>query len=168
MRNMGRLDLDAKSTNVRHEQIAMAGHRASDDMARVIAITLGIWAGAVALGAADGVFARLGPGVDVALAAFAALFALAAYVLDAGVRAAVDRVPIALLMVGALVCDAGLALAIDGAASFEALARGPLALLGFFGMPLAFVAHVAAMRALVAAGLSSALAKLPASRRAAT
>jgi hypothetical protein len=70
--------------------------------------------------------------------------------------------------VGALVTDAALALAIDGGASLDALARGPLALLGFFGMPLTLVAHAALTRALLAAGFSSTTAKSPASRRAAT
>jgi hypothetical protein len=146
----------------------MADHPATEDTTRILAITLGAWAGAIALGAADGVFAQLGSEVDVALAAFAALFALATYALDPGVRCAVDRVPLGLLAVGALVTDAALALAIDGAASLDALARGPLALLGFFGMPLTLVAHAALTRALVAAGFSSMTAKSPASRRAAT
>jgi hypothetical protein len=146
------------------KETAMADPALPEDTPRALAVALAIWAAAVSLGAADGVFARLGPEVDFALASFGALFALGTYALDAGVRGAVHRVPAGLLAVGALVPDAGLGLALDAAPSLEALARGPLALLAFFGMPLALVAHAA----LAAAALSSAPAKSPVSRPAAT
>jgi len=149
------------------KETAMPDAAPGEDTPRALAVTLAIWAAAVALGAADGVFARLGLAVDEALAAFAAVFALATYALDASVRGAVDRVPAALLLVAALVPDAGLALAIQ-ANGAQALVDGPLALLGFFGIPVALVAHAAALLAVARPRLRSRAGRPPGARPAAT
>lgn len=137
-----------------------------DDAPRTLATALAAWAGLVALGAADGVFARLDPAVDGALAAFGALFALAACGLDRSVGAAVDRVP--------LVVPGGIALAVDAAVAiglaahgWVGLTAGPWALVAFFAAPVAVAAHVATARRL-AARLRSPAAKSPGARPAAT
>lgn len=141
--------------------------RIAEDTPRTLAIALGSWASAVALAAADGVFARLGPAVELAIVVFAAACALAVYLLDANVRTAVDRVPLALLLVAAFVPDAALALAID-ANGARSLVHGPLALLAFFGMPVALVAHAAALAAAARPRLRSRAARSPGARPAAT
>ncbi|HEX3097844.1 MAG TPA: hypothetical protein VHQ02_09005 [Usitatibacter sp.] len=144
------------STNVR---IDAAG-------ARSLFVALAAWAALVALGAADGVFTRLDPAVDGALAAFGAFFALAACCIDRSVGARVDRVPLALL--------AGIALGVDAALAATLAASGPLALLAgpgaflaFFAAPVAIAAHAAVARRL-AARLRSQAARSPAARPAST
>lgn len=155
------------STNVRIDaEAAVESPRISDDAPRTLATALAAWAGLVALGAADGVFARLDPAVDAALAAFGASFALAACCLDRSVGAAVDRVPLVLLAGLALGVDAAVAAAI-AALGLPALAAGPGAFLAFFAAPVAVAAHVAAARRL-AGRVRSRVARSPAARPAST
>lgn len=130
-----------KSTNVRIHDREPAG-----DVSRTLAAALLVWAGCVALGAYDRVFARLGTEVDIALAIFAATFAPASYALDDSVRASVDRMPFARLAAIALAGDAAIAIAV--AERPAELAQGVGALLAFFAAPLAFAAHVPAALAL--------------------
>jgi len=144
------------STNVRIE---------TEDM-RSPLVALAAWALFVALGAADGVFARLEPSVDGALAAFATLFALAACCLDRSVGSAVDRVRLAPLAALALGVDALVALQL-AAAGPAALASGIGAFLAFFAAPVAIAAHVALARRL-GARLRSRAATSPAGRPAST
>lgn len=130
-----------KSTNVRIHDRDGAG-----DGPRPLAAALGVWAGCVALAAYDGVFARLGAEVDIALAVFAVTFAAASYALDASVRAIVDRMPFARLAAIALAGDAAIAIAV--AERPAEMAQGVSALLAFFAAPLALAAHVPAAVAL--------------------
>ena len=157
-----------KSTNVRVEYSRPAALGAEEETGRVVALALVAWAALAALGAADGVFARLGPALDASLAAFAALFAALAYALDRGVRERIDAMRILLVAVVALGGDAALGAAL-ATAGMQALARGPLALLAFFGAPLALAAHLPLGRALARGRrLRSATARPPGARRAAT
>ena len=119
-----------------------------EDGRRTLFMALAGWAGLAALGAAEGVFARLDPSVDGALAAFGTAFALAACCLDRSVGAVVDRAPLALLGTVALGVDAALAAAL-AKSGLEALVAGPGAFLAFFAAPVAAAAHVAAARRLV-------------------
>jgi hypothetical protein len=125
-----------KSTNV----------RVVSEGARGLALALALWAGSVALAAFDGVFARLGATVDAALAIFALVFAAATYLFDREVRAAVDRAPLAALVLLAVAGDASLAWA--AAQSPRELAQGANALLAFFAVPLALAAHIPAASAI--------------------
>jgi len=138
---------------------------------RTLGLALGAWGAGVALAALDGVFARLAPAADLALAAFACAFALATYALDAQVRAHVHRMPRSLLAAAAIAADIALALALRDAnveaGMAGAAARLPLALIAYFGLPLAVVAHVAAVRAYAAPQLRSGAAKSPGASRAA-
>ncbi|HXZ48403.1 MAG TPA: hypothetical protein VEG27_05240 [Usitatibacter sp.] len=126
--------------------------------ALTIAVAVAVWGGIVALAAADGVLARLDAPVSIALAAFAFAFALEAYALDVDVRAWVEGRSLPMLVGVAVAADAAFALAAVQAQlepqPLAAFARLPFALLGWLGMPLAAVAHVAALRAAVASRLS--------------
>lgn len=130
-----------------------------ENPARVLALTLGGWAGGVAWASADGVLARLDPGAAAALAAFAALYAVGTYLLDGGIRAFLHRASRAQWLAIAAGADVLLAVAVtaalahaDGLAAFT---HGPLALAAYVGIPLAAVAHLAALAAPAAARLRS-------------
>lgn len=125
-----------KSTNVRITEPAAA---------RSLALAGALWAGAVGLGALDGVFVRLGTALDLALALFAAAFAAATYALDGSVRGAVDRVPLAGLAAIAFGGDATAAWEI--AQGLGGPIQGASALLALFVVPLGLAAHVPAARA---------------------
>lgn len=130
-----------KSTNVRIQPAEP----------RALGAGLVLWAGAVSLAAADGVFARLPVAVDLALAVFATFFAAATYAWDAGVRAKVDAASGIFL---ALLAFAGDALAVRFAIlGAHALAYDANALIAFFALPLALAAHLP-----VAAGIARTLA----------
>jgi hypothetical protein len=122
-----------------------------EDSARTIALALAAWGAAVAWAALDGVFARLDAPVAVALAAFAAAYAAGTYALDPGVRAFVHRASRAQLIFAAALADGLLlvvaAVALAHAHPLAALGHFPLALVAYFGMPLAGVAHLAALAA---------------------
>jgi hypothetical protein len=150
-----------KSTNVRIDEDSGDARAA----ARSLALALALWAGAIALGAFDGVFVRLGATLDIALALFAAAFACATYVLDRPVRAVVDRVPLAALAFLALAGDGSLAWA--AAQRPMELAQDANALLAFFAAPLALAAHVPAASA-VARCFRRAPARSPGASPAAT
>ena len=149
------------STNVR-----LASDRDAGATGRGLALALVAWAFAVALAAFDGVFARLDAGWDLALAVFAAAFAIGAYVLDPALRALVDRGSFARLGALALAGDAALAIALFAAAP-EGLVRGAMPLLAYFAAPVALAAHMPAMRAL-ARRLRRAPGRSPGARPAAT
>lgn len=139
--------------------------RIKNSTGRALGLAAGVWALAVALAAFDGVFARLPVAVDLALAAFATLFAAGAYVLDAEVRARVEAAPVASVAFVAFLGDGLLAgLAWQGV---EVPVRGAGALLAFFGMPLALAANLPALAA-AARRLRSAVARRPGARPAAT
>ena len=137
-----------------------------EDAARPLVVTLVAWAAMVALGAAEGVFARLDPAVDGALGAFAALFALATCCLDRSVGAVIDRASLALLGGIALGVDGAMA-AVLAAGGLSAFAAGPGAFLAFFAAPVAAAAHAAAARRL-AGRLRSRVARSPGARPAST
>jgi len=161
------MGVSINSTNVRTmTEDAMETRTLREDARRSLFVALAAWAGLVALGAADGVFARLEPAVDGTLAAFLALFALAACCLDRAVGAAVDRAPLALLAGTALAADAAIAGAL-AASGLPGLVAGPGAFLAFFAAPVAIAAHAAAARRL-ACRLRSRAARSPAARPAAT
>jgi hypothetical protein len=136
-----------------------------ENTARVLAITLVGWGVSVAWAAAEGVFARLEPGAAMALALFAAGYAAATYALDAPARAMVHRASRSQVASLAVVADIALAIALVAALRHGdpvlALARWPLALAPYFGMPLAVVAHIAALAAPAAPPLRSSAARSP-------
>lgn len=65
--------------------------RPNENTPRVVALAVAFFGGLAAVGFASGVFARLGPELTLVLAAFAAIFAVLTYHLDAGVRGWVRR-----------------------------------------------------------------------------
>ena len=142
----------------------MPDHPVPESTERVVTVALVAWGSAVAWAALAGVFARSDPAVALALAVFAAAYAPGTYALDRGVRGLVDRVPRAYLALAAVGADVLLVLA---AASFRAaeplagLACVPYALLAYFGMPLAVVAHVAALKRRPPSRLRSSAARSP-------
>ena len=153
-----RIASSGKSTNVRMKGAAGAS-------ACPLAVTLLCWAGAVSLGAFDGVFARLPAPVDLGLAVFAALFAAGAYALDRELRACVDAAPAAFLVFVAVAGDAlGALVASQGIA---AMAHAAPALAAFFAAPLGLAASVPALRA-IARRFSSAPGRSPGASPAAT
>lgn len=154
--------VDDKSTNVR-----VSWQTAGEDPRRAVAVALAAWAGAVALGAADDVFLRIGARTDLALAAFAALFTLGVLALDAAVRGWIAMQPVARIAAVALAGDAALAVVLV-AAKGHALFAGVCAFVTLFVAPLALAAHLPLARALAARRLRSAAARPPAARRAAT
>jgi hypothetical protein len=161
------MGLPMNSTNVRIAGVdAVRIGPLPEEAGRTLSFALASWAALAALGAADGVFARLDPSVDGALAAFATVFALAVCCLDRSVGAAVDRVPLALLGILALGVDAALVVALAASGS-AALFAGPGAFLALFAAPVAAAAHFAAARRLVAR-VRSRVARSPAARPAST
>ena len=58
----------------------------NENTPRVVALAVAFFGGLAALGLASGVFARLGPELTLMLGAFATVFAILTYHLDAGVR----------------------------------------------------------------------------------
>ncbi len=129
--------------------------RIGDTAGRALAVALACWGSAVALAAWDGVFARLPAALDIGLAAFATLFAAAAYAWDEDVRVRVGATPPLVLAFLALVGDALLAfLAFHGGLAAR---RGADPLLVFFVVPLALAAHLP-----LAGSLARALAQLSA------
>ncbi len=124
---------------------------ALEDSPRVLVVGLALWAAGAALAGWHDVFAALGPGVCAGVSIFAALYAIAAYALDAGLRRCLDEAGWRMLAAAALVLDAAVL-----AAGWEAwragldasaLTRLPWVPVPTFVAPLALVADVAAMRA---------------------
>lgn len=135
--------------------------QAQEDTGRVIAVTLLVWAIAVATGTAEGVFAKLPASTFTALAAFTALYAPAMYRIDQGIRGFVLAFALRRIAIAVAALDAVLA------AAFAASIPWPL--FAFFGVPLAIVAHFAlAERALRQFRVRSAAATSPGGRQAAT
>ena len=69
----------------------MKRKRLQENTPRVVAVAIAFFGGLAALGFADGVFARLGAELVIALAVFAVAFAALTYGLDPGVRRLVNR-----------------------------------------------------------------------------
>jgi hypothetical protein len=135
--------------------------QAQENTGRVIAVTLLLWALAVAAATAEGVFAKLPASEFAVLAAFTALYAPAMYRIDQGIREFVLAFSLRRIAVAAAALDIVLA------AAFAASIPSPL--FAFFGVPLAIVAHFAlAERALLQARVRSAAATPPGGRQAAT
>jgi len=143
----------------------------AENTARVVAVTLAGWAGAVAWAAAEGVFARLDPLAALALAAFATVFAAGTYALDGGVRAFLHRAPRAPWLAAAVLADLVVALAVVAALAhadpLATLTRLPFAWVAYFGIPLAAVANLAALTAPAAPRLRSRPARSPGAKPAA-
>jgi hypothetical protein len=145
-------------------EAAMPKQPIPENTGRVIAVALVAWGTAVAWAALDGVLARSDPTVALALAVFAAAYALSTYALDRGVRELVDRIPRSHLAVAAVGADALSLLAAAGLRGGEPLAGlacVPFAMLAYFGMPLAVVAHVAVLRRRPPPCLRSSAARSP-------
>ncbi len=142
-----------------------------ENTARILAVTLVGWAAVVTWAAVEGVFARLDPAVALALAGFAVAYAMGSYALDAGVRAFLHSMPRARWQAAAACADLGLALAVAAALAHgdpgAAFTRLPLAFVAYFGIPLAAVAHLAALAAPAAPRLSSSPARSPGAKPAA-
>ncbi|HSN20465.1 MAG TPA: hypothetical protein VLS49_07305 [Usitatibacter sp.] len=165
---MHRAAFSAKSTNVRVQWSDSTLVPAVEERpAAALALALGLWGAAVAVAAADGVFARLGTGLDLALAAFAALFAAGTYALDERVRERIDATRPRVVAAVALGGDAALAACMI-AAGPASLAQGPLALVAFFAAPLALAAHLPLARALRSRRLRRGSGRSPGARPAAT
>lgn len=145
----------------------------AENSGRILGVTLTGWAVAVAWAAVAGIFGRLDPGLDVALAAFATAFACATYALDGQVRGYLHRVARGRWLAAALVADVVIALAVAAACAapeadpLAAFARLPFALVAYFGIPLAAVAHLAALAAPAGRGLRSSPARSPGAKPAA-
>jgi hypothetical protein len=142
-----------------------------ENIARIVAVALAGWAGGVVWAAAEGVLARLEPAVALALAVFATAFAAGTYALDAGVRAFLHRAPRGQWL--AIASGADVILALAFAAAFAhgdavaAFTRWPLALVAYFGIPLAAVVHLAALTAPAAPRVTSPAARSPGAKPAA-
>ena len=133
---------------------------AQEETGRVIAVTLLLWAVAVAAATAEGVFAKLPAPTFAALATFAALYAPAMYRVDRGIREVVLALSLRRIAIAVAVLDAVLAV------SFASVPRPMLA---FFGLPLAIAAHFAlAERVLRQVRVKSAAKTSPGGRQAAT
>lgn len=151
----------------------MRKHVQQENTARVVAITLALWGAAVALAAAEGVFAKLSPSALVVLVAFTALCATAAYALDAGVRSLARRIGLrAVLTIASaldgIVAAAAVTLARGEGVVLERLAQLPFAFIALFVAPLAMVATLAAFARARRRRVSSGSARSPGARRAAT
>ena len=113
-----------------------------------LAVTLTLWAGAVAAGTSAGVFARLHDEAFLALSAFATAFASGAVLLDARVRgwlaargamvAWTSAFGLALLLVAS-----GVALSHGGRIELAAAPWAPILL---FGVPVTVASAIAAVR----------------------
>ena len=143
----------------------------SENTACILFVTLVGWAGSVAWAGADGVSARLDPAVALALAGFATAYAAGTYALDAGVRAFLHRASRAQWLLAAAAADTLVALAVGAALAhtdpLAAFTRLPLALVAYFGIPLAAVANLAALAAPAAPRLRTAPARSPGAKPAA-
>lgn len=141
---------------------------------RVVATTLILWAGSVALAGWEGVFAKLSPAAFGALALFTAGYAAAIYGLDRGVRGVADSVGNRSLVTAALAADivllvTAIALARADAAWLANLPRFPYVMSALFIAALAVVLHTAAFARLAARQpLRSAPARSPGGSPAAT
>lgn len=133
---------------------------AQEETGRVIAVTLLLWAIAVAAATAEGVFAKLPAPTFAALATFAALYAPAMYRIDRGIREFVLAFPLRRIAIAVAVLDAVLAAAI--------VASIPWPVFAFFGLPLAIVAHFALAERALRPRVRSATATSPGERQAAT
>jgi hypothetical protein len=116
------------STIVRtYQETSMkTSHRVPENAPRVIALALGGWALFVALAGASGALAKLSPALFAVLVALGAVFAVATYYLDRGVRATVDTIDLRTLTLFNLWrIPAGIAFLAYGAAGLlpEAFAR---------------------------------------------
>ncbi len=150
-------------------------HRpAPENSRRVVATTLALWGGSVALAAAEGVFAKLSPATLATLALFALAYAASIFAFDRGVRGIADALGGRALAIVALALDllvggAALVLARIGHASLASLAQPGFAWIAFFVAPVALVASLAAARrALRSRRVRSAPARSPGARPAAT
>ncbi len=150
-----------------------ARRAAQEDTARVVMLTLASWSAAVAGAALDGVFARLGAALFVTLALFALAYALAAYGLDGGVRAWLERGSLRTVVAVSIALDLALGLgaweAMRAGEAWPALLatlHGPLLVLVV--APLAVPCQVCALRALARRYLSSGPARSPGAKPAAT
>jgi hypothetical protein len=140
----------------------------------VLAVTLALWGGAVALAGWEGVFAKLSPVTFGLLALFASAYAAASYGLDRGLRSVAAQAGIERLWTAALLADAVLAvtafaIARADAPAIESLARFPYALAALFVAPLAVALHAAAFGSAAARRrVRSAPARSPGANPAAT
>lgn len=115
----------------------------------VLAVTLALWGGSVAVAGWEGVFAKLSPVTFALLALFAAAYAAASYGLDRGLRAVAAQAGPSTLWSAALAADAilaatAVALARADAPALENLARFPYVTSALFVAPLAAALHIAA------------------------
>jgi len=139
----------------------------------VLAVTLALWGGGVALAAWEGVFAKLAPVTFALLVAFAVVYAAASYALDRGLHAAAADTGARALWIAALLGDAVLAVTGFTAARapgpvLETLASFPYAIAALFVAPLAVALHAAALQAAQPKRVSSAPARSPGANPAAT
>ena len=117
----------------------------------VLGFALALWAASVALAGMLGSFTNLGPRLGLTIAAFAALFAVATYYLDRGVRGVVDAIETRTLVAS---IAAGLALiagiVVAGVAP-QSLTSGVRVLIPLFVAPVTIAMHVALLDRLLRA-----------------
>jgi hypothetical protein len=113
----------------------MSKHSPNEETGRVIAVTVALWAIAVAAATAQGVFERMGEGEFAALAIFATLYAPATYRIDRRIREYVLARPVRHVMLATAALNLVLAAALTAGA--------PWPIFAFLGLPLAAVAHFA-------------------------
>jgi hypothetical protein len=114
----------------------------------VLATTLALWGGSVAVAGWEGVFAKLSPATTVLLALFAMAFAAASYGLDRGLRSVAAQAQFPALGLAALAADTilvatAIALALADTPALENLARFPYVMVTLFVAPLAVALHIA-------------------------
>jgi len=126
-----------------------------EETARTVGLALALWALAVIAGSLAGVFAKLALVELVALTAFGSVFATATAWLDRGVHAAIERLGTRALFTVAVEADLFIAMSAMLAAPLVegglavAITRVPLALVAYFGVPLAAAAHLVLLERLL-------------------
>jgi hypothetical protein len=116
---------------------------------RVFGVTIGLWAGGVALAGFEGVFAKLSAVTFALLVLFAAAYAAASYGLDRGLRTLAIAAGLRTLLAAAVASDALLAATAAAVARIDApwietAARFPVVMSALFVAPLAVALHIAA------------------------
>jgi hypothetical protein len=134
----------------------MNRHLPMEDSPRVLAVTLVLWAGGVALAGFEGVFPKLAPVTFALLVAFSVTCAAASYGLDRGLRCVAQSTGLRTLLVAAVASDVVLVATATALARLDApwiasAAQFPFVMSALFVAPLAVALHIAAAGRIAAA-----------------
>jgi hypothetical protein len=120
-----------------------------EDTKSVLAMTVALWGGGVALAAWEGVFEKLSPITFALLVAFAMVYAAGSYGLDRGLRAVAAESGAAIwgmaLIADAILIATGITVITSPAPALQTLSGFPHAISALFVAPMATVLHLAAM-----------------------